>query len=186
MANNSIIACPGGNISGIQNENGSLEFLGIRYAAANRFDAPVDIDSWTSTYDATKFGSISPQVPGMLETMLGFNPADMDEDCLFLNVYASETPSQDTKNQYLFGFMAVHTQMDLDQRRGITAELLHHRAQLLCPSTTDSAPWASSVTATTEHSTWCRLCGGSTRTLLPLAATRTTSQYLVSPLVVQL
>lgn len=101
MASNSIITCPGGNISGIQNENGSLEFLGIRYAAAKRFDAPVDIDSWTSTYEATKFGSISPQVPGMLETMLGFNPADMDEDCLFLNVYASETPSQDTKKPVL-------------------------------------------------------------------------------------
>ena len=101
MANNSIIACPSGNISGIQNENGSLEFLGIRYAAAKRFDAPVDTDSWTSTYEATKFGSISPQVPGMLETMLGFNPADMDEDCLFLNVYASETPSQDTKKPVL-------------------------------------------------------------------------------------
>ena len=101
MSNKSTIACPGGNISGIQNENGSLEFLGIRYASAKRFEAPVDIDSWSGTYDATKFGSISPQVPGMLETMLGFNPADMAEDCLFLNVFASETPSPDTKKPVL-------------------------------------------------------------------------------------
>jgi para-nitrobenzyl esterase len=101
MSNKSTLACPGGNISGIQNENGSLEFLGIRFASAKRFEAPVDIDSWSGTCDATKFGSISPQVPGMLETMLGFNPADMDEDCLFLNVYASETPSQDTKKPVL-------------------------------------------------------------------------------------
>jgi para-nitrobenzyl esterase len=101
MSDHSNIACPGGNISGIQNENGSLEFLGIRYASAKRFEAPVDIDSWSGTYDATKFGSISPQVPGMLETMLGFNPADMDEDCLFLNVFASETPSPETKKPVL-------------------------------------------------------------------------------------
>lgn len=101
MSNKSTIACPGGNISGIQNENGSLEFLGIRYASAKRFEAPVDIDSWSGTYDATKFGSISPQVPGMLETMLGFNPVDMAEDCLFLNVFASETPSPDTKKPVL-------------------------------------------------------------------------------------
>jgi para-nitrobenzyl esterase len=37
----------------------------------------------------------------MLETMLGFNPADMDEDCLFLNVFASETPSPETKKPVL-------------------------------------------------------------------------------------
>jgi para-nitrobenzyl esterase len=33
--------------------------------------------------------------------MLGFNPADMDEDCLFLNVFASETPSPETKKPVL-------------------------------------------------------------------------------------
>jgi para-nitrobenzyl esterase len=101
MSNQSTIALSAGSITGIQNHDGSLEFLGIRFATADRFQAPVDIDTWSGTYDATKFGSISPQVPGMLETMLGFNPSDTNEDCLFLNVFASEAPSANAKKPVL-------------------------------------------------------------------------------------
>lgn len=93
--------CPSGQLTGVQNADGSVEYLGIRFATAERFRAPVDIEMWDGQYDATRYGSISPQVPGMLENILGFSPSDMNEDCLFLNVFASETPDASSKRPVL-------------------------------------------------------------------------------------
>jgi para-nitrobenzyl esterase len=54
---------------------------------------PRDITSWEGELDATKFGPICPQVPGMLESMLGFDGSNMSEDCLNLNVFTHNAPT---------------------------------------------------------------------------------------------
>lgn len=69
---------------------GIVRHLGIRYATAARFAAPtpVPFDPAAGPFDAP--GALSPQVPGMMEQMLGINADSMSEDCLFLNVFAPE------------------------------------------------------------------------------------------------
>lgn len=63
---------------------------GIRYAAppvgALRFRAPVPPQPWTEVQDATEFGPCEPQ-SRLAMIPLGEN-VPMDEDCLFLNVWA--------------------------------------------------------------------------------------------------
>lgn len=102
MSNNISLTCPAGSITGNLNEDGSSEYLGIQFATANRFDTPIDIEKWDGVYDATSYGSISPQIPGMLETMLGFNPSDTNEQCLFLNVFNHSSASGENKKPVLF------------------------------------------------------------------------------------
>ena len=86
------VSIPAGSLSGNTRLDGGCEFLGIRYAHADRLAPPRDITSWTGELDATTFGPICPQVPGMLETMLGFDGSNMSEDCLNLNVFTPAEP----------------------------------------------------------------------------------------------
>ena len=95
-----------GEIQGLEFENGTKQFRGIRYATAERFAYPVAVDSWEGIYDATKFGNACPQ-------FRTYDPEDKkdpkpfyykefregvsftyDEDCLFLNIYSPK----DAKN----------------------------------------------------------------------------------------
>ena len=62
---------------------------GIRYASAERFAAP-SLLPYAPGDELGRSGPISPQVPGMLEQMLGTDASDMSEDCLFLDVFAPE------------------------------------------------------------------------------------------------
>ncbi|MEN9747265.1 MAG: hypothetical protein RL729_1737, partial [Actinomycetota bacterium] len=88
---------PAGSIRGNSRPDGGCEFLGIRFAHADRLMPPRDITSWDGELDATKFGPICPQVPGMLESMLGFDGSNMSEDCLSLNVFTHNAPTGATK-----------------------------------------------------------------------------------------
>ena len=88
---------PAGSIRGNSRPVGGCEFLGIRFAHADRLMPPRDITSWDGELDATKFGPICPQVPGMLESMLGFDGSNMSEDCLNLNVFTRNAPTGATK-----------------------------------------------------------------------------------------
>jgi para-nitrobenzyl esterase len=92
MPQTTTVSTPSGLLRGNLRPDGGCEFLGIRFAHADRLMPPRDVDSWTGELDATKFGSICPQVPGMLESMLGFDGSNMSEDCLNLNVFTQTAP----------------------------------------------------------------------------------------------
>ena len=87
------LTTPSGSLQGNLRPDGGCEFLGIRFASADRLMPPRDITSWNGDLDATKFGPICPQVPGMLESMLGFDGSNMSEDCLNLNVFTRSAPA---------------------------------------------------------------------------------------------
>lgn len=62
-------------------------YYGIRFARAARFEAPVrEPFAGVPSHEGVA-GPMAPQVPGMLEQMLGAAEMVMDEDCLFLNVF---------------------------------------------------------------------------------------------------
>lgn len=60
---------------------------GIRYATAERFSAP-NLLPYAPGDELGVSGSLCPQVPGMMEQMLGQDISQMNEDCLFLDVFA--------------------------------------------------------------------------------------------------
>jgi len=91
------ITTPSGSLRGNLRPDGGCEFLGIRFAHADRLMPPHDITTWDGELDATTFGPICPQVPGMLESMLGFDGSNMAEDCLNLNVFTNNAPTGATK-----------------------------------------------------------------------------------------
>ena len=62
---------------------------GIRYATAARFAAP-ELLPYAPGSELGRAGSLCPQVPGMMEQMLGQDLSQMNEDCLFLDVFAPE------------------------------------------------------------------------------------------------
>ena len=81
-----------GSITGLISPEGSCEFLGIPFATANRLENPNDVSSWSDNFDATAYGPICPQTPGMLEMALNMDASHMKEECLNLNVFTPRTP----------------------------------------------------------------------------------------------
>lgn len=77
-------------ISGIDRD-GVTEYRGLRFATAQRFAEPVDVVGWVPGTTAAAFGPQAPQVGGVLESLFASDNATMDEDCLFLNVFAPAT-----------------------------------------------------------------------------------------------
>lgn len=63
---------------------------GIRFARAERFEAPIR-EPFAGVPDTEGVaGPMAPQVPGMLEQLLGAADMVIDEDCLSLNVFVPE------------------------------------------------------------------------------------------------
>ena len=62
---------------------------GIRYATAARFEAP-ELVPYSPGDELGVAGPMCPQVPGMLEQMLGVTSNQLSEDCLYLDVFAPE------------------------------------------------------------------------------------------------
>lgn len=83
-----------GSITGLISPEGSCEFLGIPFAAAQRLENPIDVPSWSENFNATTYGPICPQTPGMLEMALNMDASHMKEDCLNLNVFTPRTPTE--------------------------------------------------------------------------------------------
>lgn len=75
--------------------------LGIRYATAERFSAPVLVP-WSSGQELGHAGPMAPQVAGMLEQLLGMDVSAMSEDCLYLNVFAPADATADSQLPVLF------------------------------------------------------------------------------------
>ena len=96
------VSASGGRIIGLAADDGSREFLGIRFATADRFQAPVDVVSWEAPIEAFSYGPICHQVPGLLEQMLGTESGDMSEDCLSLNIFTPGRPIEGEKKPVLF------------------------------------------------------------------------------------
>lgn len=68
---------------------------GIRYASAGRFEPPILLP-YTKGDELGEYGPTSPQVPGMLEQLLGQDASQMNEDCLYLNVFSPANASQES------------------------------------------------------------------------------------------
>jgi para-nitrobenzyl esterase len=89
-----IASTTAGKVQGLE-KDGALQFRGIRFATAARFQPPQPVDPWHDVYDATVFAPILPQNPSGLETMLGkSDTTPTDEDALYLNVF---TPAVDDR-----------------------------------------------------------------------------------------
>jgi len=91
-----------GSITGLVSPSGSCEFLGIPFATAKRLENPVDISAWDAGFDATAYGPICPQTPGMLEMALNMDASHMKEECLNLNVYTPRNPTEGMSLPVLF------------------------------------------------------------------------------------
>lgn len=97
----STITIDSATVQGMTRDDGGLEFRGIRYATAERFEDPADV-LISENIDATTYGAISPQVPGFLEQTVGLDASSMSDDCLFLNVYAPPHVTPESKLPVLF------------------------------------------------------------------------------------
>lgn len=96
MSNSIEISVPCGKMLGI-NSDDCLEFRGIEYATANRFEYPKQVTSWDGIYDATCFKECSYQRRGFEDdaTCNAFYHKEFrkglsftySEKCLFLNIW---------------------------------------------------------------------------------------------------
>ena len=83
-------------------QDGVTIFKGIPYAKANRFEAPVQADSWEGIRSCRQYGPVSPQGArsGWANDEIAFafnwNDGVQGEDCLRLNVW---TPALDSRNR---------------------------------------------------------------------------------------
>ena len=81
--------------------SGITQHLGIRFATADRFEAPVLVP-YDPAATLGEAGPMAPQVPGMMEQLLGVDASHMSEDCLFLNVFAPADATPDSKLPVLY------------------------------------------------------------------------------------
>jgi para-nitrobenzyl esterase len=85
------VRTPYGLLRGTATAHG-LAFLGIRYARARRWRAPLAIRRADSEVDASRFGPSPPQIPSPATAWRpAFSPRAMSEDCLNLNVWTPAT-----------------------------------------------------------------------------------------------
>lgn len=88
--NSAIVHTKDGILKGVRRDK-RYSFLGIRYGQApigsRRFKRAIPVEPWKGEKSAQGFGSQCPQVPIITGRYSG------NEDCLFLNVYVKEFPS---------------------------------------------------------------------------------------------
>lgn len=83
------VTTSGGTVVGRAPHAGVTAFLGIPFARSSRFEPPLPT-RWSGELDATEHGPICPQIPGLLENVLGSGVPPMSEDCLSLSVHVPE------------------------------------------------------------------------------------------------
>ena len=91
-----VIELSGGSVVG-QHVDGVRRFLGIPYAAAERFQVPRPVEPWSGAVQAQEFGAACPQPPirenlvidpAVERAMFGLADEPQSEDCLSLNVWS--------------------------------------------------------------------------------------------------
>jgi para-nitrobenzyl esterase len=94
-----IVQTDAGYIKGLI-ENGIQKYRGIPYAAPPvgdlRWRPPEEVEPWDGVLDATHYGAVCPQEPSMMVPL-----SDMNESCLFLNVW-SPAHASDEKLPVMF------------------------------------------------------------------------------------
>ena len=87
----SIVTTTKGHLQGTV-ENGVGVWKGVRYARAPigelRFRSPVPVERWNGVLDAVHFGAVPPQPLERAVRMGMTGSEEMDEDCLFLNIWS--------------------------------------------------------------------------------------------------
>jgi para-nitrobenzyl esterase len=96
LAHAQTVAVTGGLIQGAVLDNGGAVFKGIPYAAPPvgelRWREPAPVHPWQGVHDATTFGAICAQISGVI--VLRHATDTSNEDCLYLNVWTPEWPSE--------------------------------------------------------------------------------------------
>ena len=126
-----------GYLEGVSNpENDVVVFKGIPYAAPPvgnlRWREPLPAVKWDGVRKADKFGASCPQPP----SPSGKQPAEMSEDCLFINVWTPAKPAEDKLAVLFFihGGMGVFGSGNLDgtelARKGIIVVSVNYRLGL--------------------------------------------------------
>ena len=98
-----IVKTPCGEVRGAPSRlEGVVEYKGIRYATAGRFEYPVEVTSWEGVYEALEYGACAYQPRSfyneeeMPKKVFYYNEFrrgmayKYSEDCLFLNIFAPE------------------------------------------------------------------------------------------------
>lgn len=95
MISNVDVLLPQGTVRGVRNAAGSARFSAIPYARPPvgrlRFHPP-EPAGWSGVLDATRDGTVPPQLPSRLGGAIGDMPGVQSEDCLHLTVW---TPAAD-------------------------------------------------------------------------------------------
>jgi para-nitrobenzyl esterase len=83
------VSTPDGELQGLRSGR-AIEFCGIEFATADRFQAPVPVAPWQGTREALRYGPMCPQQEEGLELVLGTPPGvlEQSERCLNLSVTA--------------------------------------------------------------------------------------------------
>jgi para-nitrobenzyl esterase len=96
-----VVRTPSGAVRGrVHPDGGVVEFLGLRFARAERFGAPEPEAAWTDTRDARTPGPQCPQLASRMDAIAGPSNADelgQDEDCLRLTVRAPDDLGPDER-----------------------------------------------------------------------------------------
>ncbi|MCR5545054.1 MAG: carboxylesterase family protein [Lachnospiraceae bacterium] len=104
-----------GILRGLDMEDGTLQFRGVRYGTAKRWMYPEAVEKWDGEYDATKFRAACFQnrsfndeastepTPFYYKEFRENEHYDYSEDCLFLNIYAPENAKEADVIIYIHG-----------------------------------------------------------------------------------